>query len=39
MLLKYHTHNNLMPKLIIGMMLADMFLKGMLYGMYLQKKL
>lgn len=29
----------MMPKMAIAMMLADMFLKGMLYGMYIQKKL
>jgi hypothetical protein len=38
-MLKHHTHHDFMPKLVIGMMLADMFLKGMLYGMYLQKRL
>lgn len=31
--------NKTMPKMVIALMLADMFLKGMLYGMYVQKKL
>lgn len=28
-----------MVKMAFALMLADMFLKGMLYGMYVQKKL
>lgn len=31
--------NKTMPKMVIGMMIADMFLKGMLFGMYIQKRL
>ncbi len=39
MYLKLQGVGHKMPKMVIAMMLADMFLKGMLYGMYIQKKI
>jgi hypothetical protein len=39
MYLKMQGIKNRMPKMVIAMMLADMFLKGILYGMYLQRKI
>lgn len=39
MYFKNNGSNKMMPKMVIALMFADMFLKGLLYGMYIQKKL